>query len=400
MASTPFVLRALFKWAAVSSVVVSIVVVPAAHEATAVSGATTLAEPCAGSTDPTLYPNNHRTVVTPSGRQLALYDPAGSGLQLSWRDPNGAWSTKSLFTTVSDEVTTDRPASIALDGTGNAWVVWSGYNFSAALPLRLRRLTNLDAPQGPTVGPVVTVAPLGGGNAFADLAFHEGRGFIVWLQHSGDTYSLRTTQFSDLQTDTPSFENGATLYTSSSSKTVATLVPTSAGMHVVARAGALRVWSHDGGAQWRPGSARVGIPSKSKASAISWQGDILAAFQASPYDDQVVKVVRFSSNGDSATTSLITAKGYVHPSLARNGAHAWVIMVRRSTTSSVVSRRFDGSRWEGDVMELAANAVNGGDYSYPNAVRNFQGTLRFIVDAKRCPSSRAKNGVLAYERTL
>ena len=58
---------------------------------------TTVVEPCAGSSNPTFYANNHRMVVTPGGRQLALYDPDGSGVQLAWRDGTGAWNQKSIF---------------------------------------------------------------------------------------------------------------------------------------------------------------------------------------------------------------------------------------------------------------------------------------------------------------
>ena len=384
---------------ALSLSLLTFVLAPA--KAVAAGVVTTVVDACSGSSNPTFYPNNRRMVVTPDGRRLALYDPHGSGFQLAWRDGEGAWTTKSLFETVTDEVSSDRPASIALDGTGNAWVVWSGYNFSAPLPLRLRRLTNLDAPGGPSIGPVVTVQPTGRGNAFADLAFHGGRGFIVWLQRTGDSsHSLTTTQFSELATDTPSFENRAVLYTGSSSSTSGTLVSTPAGMRVVARAGKVKVFSHSSGAQWSAGSAVVSAPSKSKPSAIAYGSDILAAFQAAPFNDNIVKVVRFSTTGNSVSTSLVTPTGYVQPSLAGDASRAWLVMVAKGTERTVVSRQFDGSTWGSNVVEIPASVANGGDYAYPNTVREVDGTLRFLVDGKRCPSSSARNAVLAFERTL
>ena len=368
--------------------------------ATAAGVVTTVAEPCIGSSNPTFYSNNHRMVVTSTGRRLAIFDPDGSGVHLAWSDGDAPWSTKSIYG-VSDEAPSDRPASIALDGTGNAWVVWSGYNFSSPLPLRLRRLTNLDAPGGPTVGPVVTVQPAGQGNAFADLEFQGGRGFIVWLQRTGSTsYALKTIQFSQLNTDTPAFENPATLYSSSASTTSGTLVPTPAGMRVVARAGSLKVYSNTSGAQWAAGSASTKAPTKAKPSAIAFGNDILATFQAAPFKDDIVKVVRFSSTGSSVSSSLVTTRGYIHPSIAGNASGAWVVMVAKGTTRTVVSRRLDGSSWGSDVTEISASVTNGGDYAYPNALREVDGTLRFLVDGKRCPSSGARNAVLAFERTV
>jgi hypothetical protein len=339
-------------------------------------------------------------VMTSTGRRLAIFDPDGSGVHLSWRDGDGPWSTQSIYG-VSDEAPSDRPASIALDGTGNAWVVWSGYNFSSPLPLRLRRLTNLDAPGGPTVGPVVTVQSAGQGNAFADLAFWNGRGFIVWLQRTGSTsYSLKTTQFSELGTDEPAFENTATLYSGSASTTSGTLVPTPAGVRVVARAGSLKVFSNTSGGQWSAGSASTKAPAKAKPSAIAFGNDILATFQAAPFNDDIVKVVRFSNTGNSVSNSLVTPRGYIQPSIAGDASRAWLVMVAKGTTRSVVSRQFDGSAWGGDVTEISASAPNGGDYAYPSALREVDGTLRFLVDGKRCPSSGARNAVLAFERTV
>jgi hypothetical protein len=369
--------------------------------ANAGSGVVTLADPCTGSSNPTFYANNHRMVVSPGGRQLALYDPDGNDVELAWEDSGGSWRTRSLYGGVSDEASSDRPASIATDGRGNAWVVWSGYKFSQELPVRLRRLTDLDAPEGPTVGPVITVQAAGRGNAFADLAFREGRGFIVWLQRKDETrYSLQTIQLARLGTDTPSFRNEATLYTGSNPAMAGTLVATPRGMRVVALAGGLRVFSHVSGARWRAGSARARAPAETKPSAIVVKGGILAAFQSSLRAGGVVKVVRFSNTGDRISTSLTTGGGYMQPSLAGGRRTAWLVMVTGGLQSSVVSRRYDGSRWGGDVTEISADARDGGDYAYPNTARRVSRTLRFLVDGERCPTRAVSNSVIYYERPV
>jgi hypothetical protein len=380
---------------ALAALVLASVAAPKAAIARGVSS--TVAEPCEGSSDPTLYPNNHRLLVTSSGRWLALFDPAGSGLQLAWRDGAGAWSTKSVFEGVTDEQTSDRPASIALDGRGHAWVVWSGYNFKAPLPLRLRRLTNLDAADGPALGPVVTVHPTGRGNAFADLAFRRGRGFIVWLQRKGkDSYALKAIEFKGLGSARPSFRHERTLYKGSSPYSAGTLVSTRAGMRIVAQAGRVKVFFRRPGARWKAGRDGAGAYEKARPSAVAFRRDILAAFPAS---ENVVKVVRFTNKGTRARKSLVTHGGFAHASLASSDSKAWVVMVARAQRS-VVSRRFNGFRWGRVVTELRANATNGGDYQYPNTVREAKRKLRFIVDAKQCPKIAIKNAVLAYQRSV
>jgi hypothetical protein len=367
----------------------------------AVDGTSTVAGACEGSSNPTFYANNRRAVALPSGRVLAVFDPHGSAQTLAWRDPeDSAWSTKSIYSNQADDVANDRPASVALDGAGNAWVVLSGYSFAKISGVKLRRLTNLDAPSGPTAGPIVTVQPAGRGNVFADLAFQDGRGAITWLERTGDTqYQLRVAWFTNLATDTPIFEDRSVLFTSSSSAVVGTLVPTSSGMRVVARAGKLKVFAHLGGTQWSTGTAGVAAPTKAKPSAVSFGTDILATFQSSNNTD-IVKVVRFSNSGNSVSTVLTTATGYAQPTIASNGTSAWVVMVQRATTRTVVSRRYDGAAWSSDTIEVPANAPSGGDYAWPNAVREVDGKLRFIVDGQKCATSTQKNAVLYHQRSV
>jgi hypothetical protein len=365
-------------------------------------------DPCnGGSSNPTFYPNNRRLIVTPGGREIGVFDPHGSGQTLIWRDGSGSWNQKSIYSNQADDVNNDRPASIALDGTGNAWVVLSGYQFAKISAVKVRRLTNLDAASGPDVGPIVTVEPAGRGNIFADLAFQAGRGFIVWLERTGDTtYELVTTQFTP-NSATPTFTDRAVLYSSSSASTSGTLVPMAGGMRVVARAGKLKVFVNNGGSSWSTGSASVSMPTKSKPSAIPFGSDILAAFQGPPFNDQITKVVRFSASGNTVSTSLTVGgsgtadPGYIQPSIAGNGATAFVVMVNTAGDRTVMSRQYNGTSWGSDVVEIPSSVTNGGDFAYPNTERELiGGKLRFLVDGKRCPSSTQKNAVLAYRRTV
>ncbi|MGH2700403.1 MAG: hypothetical protein ACRDJ2_01375 [Actinomycetota bacterium] len=351
-----------------------------------------------GSSNATFDSNNHRMVVTPSGRTLVVYDPHGSGVDLAWKDPGEGWQEKSVFDNGPDEINNDRPASIALDGAGHAWVVWSSYNFSKIGPVKMRRLTDLDAPDGPAVGPALTVESAGTGNAAVDIAFHGGRGHIVWLQRTGSTqYSLTTVSFTDLDNPTPPLLDRTILYQSSVKRTTATLVPTPAGMRAVARAGKLRLFSYDS-LGWIRGSAATSAPAKSRPSAVAFGSDVLAAFQSSS-SPGAVKVARFSSTGNSVSTSLSTGDGYRQPSIAADGNQAWVTMVLASGTS-VVSRTFDGSSWGADATLMTA-AAGDGVFTWPNSLREVDGTLRFVV-GQRCTQDKLlqRSGVLSFEQNL
>ncbi|MFN2489083.1 MAG: hypothetical protein ABR529_04995 [Actinomycetota bacterium] len=359
-------------------------------------------DPCnGGSSNPTFYTNNHR-VVTTGGRTLAVWDPHGSDVKIAWRDGTGAWSSKTIFDNAPDEVANDRPASIALDANGHAWVAWSGYSFAAGkeAPVKLRRLDDLGAASGPTVGPITTVQAKDRGNTGVDLQILNGRGYLVWLTRSGDSlYELVTAQFNPSDT-TPVIADRSVIYSASGSSASATLVPTSAGMRIAARAGSLKIYVHNGGASWSAGSAAVSFPSKSKPSAVEFGGEIYVAFQSAPFNDEIVKVSRFNLSGSSVSTSLTTSGSrYVQPVLAAGGGKLFVVMVQKGTVRTVVSRSFNGTSWGGDVTEISAQVTNGGDFAYPNTETQISGgRLRFIVDGKRCPSSNQRNAVLGYDR--
>lgn len=363
---------------------------------------TTVADPCDGSSNPTFYPSNRRLVVTSTGRRIAVFDPHGSDVKLAWRDAGETdWTTTSIFDNGSDEVLNDRPASIALDGRGHAWVVWSGYTFDRISPVKLRRLSELNSPAGPTVGPVVTVEPAGQGNTFADIEIRRGKGFIVWLRKTGaQTYDLMTVIFDDLASATPVFRHRAVLFSGTNPNTSGTLVRTPKGMRVVARAGDLRVFVHRGGTTWRSGRATRTMPAKSRPSAVVFEGALLVAYQAAPYNDDIVRVARFSLKGNATTTLLTTSKGYTHPTLSSSRNAAWAIMVKKATNRSVVSRRFARSHWSRERTELSSDVANGDDYAWPNAMRRTRRTLRFLVDGEKCATTSQANAVLAVERRI
>jgi hypothetical protein len=357
----------------------------------------------AGSSNATFDSNNHRMVVTPGGRKLVVYDPHGSGVDLAWKDPDG-WKEKSIFDNAPDEEPNDRPASIALDGAGHAWVVWSGKPKRFG-PVKMRRLTDLDAPNGPIVGPAMTVESGGdpdSGNSAVDLAFQDGRGHIVWLQRTGSTqYSLTTVSFTDLGDPTPELLDRKILHQGSSNQTSATLVPTPAGMRAVARAGKLRLFRYDSSG-WTAGSAETSAPAQARPSAVAFGGGVLTAWQSS-FSPGAVTVARFSNNGDSVRTSLSTADGYVEPAIAASASDskAWVIMVRASG-NSVVSRTFDGSSWGGDATLMTSDHGHGdGEFTWPNTLREVRGTLRFLV-GQRCTQTGGKqrSAVLSFEQNL
>jgi hypothetical protein len=353
-----------------------------------------------GSSNPTFSTNNHR-VVTVEGRTLAVFDPHGSDVKLAWRDGTDSWSSKTIFDNAPDEVLNDRPASIALDGIGHAWVAWSGYSFNSnkLAPVKLRRLDNLGAPGGPTLGPITTVQAVGMGNTGVDLQIQNGQGYLVWLTRTASTsFQLVTAQF-DPSDATPVIANRTAIYTSGGSSPSATLVATSAGMRIVARTSKLKIYVHSGGAQWSAGTASASMPSKAKPSAVELGGEIYVAYQGAPFADGIVKISRFNLSGSSVSTSLTTGTGYAQPVLAAGGGELFVVMVKRATESTVVSRQWADSTWGGDVTEISAQVQNGGDFAYPNSETQISGgRLRFIVDGKVCPTSKQRNAILGYDR--
>jgi hypothetical protein len=381
-------------------------IVPASQ---AWSDVSQVASSCSGSSDSTLFPNNHRLTASQSGRLLGVYDPHGSGVQFVWRDPAGAWQTSTTGAVTNGffpgDIANDRPASIAVArdtaGQEHAWVVWGGYTFSKVSAVKMRRLSNLDAAGGPSVGPEVTLEPAGLGNNRVDLAFLTtgltSEGAVSWTRKAGSSaYEIVVGWLSSLDTDTPTLVNRAVLYAGSSGDASGTLVPASTGMRLVAaRASKIRLYQNDAlnPLLWTKSEVGPASSSTAKPSAVELSsGEILTAAETDTSAHKV-SVIKFEASGASATTSLATTSGYSQPSIATDGSRAWVFMVRNSD-KSLVSRELGLTGGWGDyVSELPS-----GDYAWPNTIRSATTTLRLFVDGPRCPSSTGKNAVLYYER--
>ena len=371
-----------------------------------------------GSSNPTFYAGNRRMAVTAGGRVLAVYDPHGSGQQLKWRDAgSSSWSatTRGSVTDgqllAAGDISNDRTASIVVGrdslGAEHAWVVYAGYEFTKVSAVKMRRLSDLDNPLGPSVGPEVNLEPAGRGNVRVDMAFEDTssgpRAVLSWVRRTGDTqYQLLVAGLSSLDSDTPSLVGTTALYTGSTANTSGTLVPSAQGMRVVARTSRLRLFAHSSSApltSWTTGSATVRLALKAKPTAVALSsGDILAVAE-SDTSSHVVKAIRFSSSGSTATTELTTTSGYANPAVVHTtGDNALLVMVNRNT-NSVVSRARTSGSWGTDVTEIGPAA--GGDYAWPNVLREpVGGYLRILVDGAKCGTSKQQNQVLAYSRLL
>lgn len=388
-------------------------------ETTAIPGHTAdglmeVTSPYTGSSDPTYYPSNHRLAITGGGRQLALVGRHSSGVQLTWRDAGGGWQTKTTGS-VTDGLllgntgTGDWPASIAVArdsaGAQHAWAVWSGAGENEIRPVQLRRMSNLDAAAGPSVGPPVDVSPTGTVQDRADLAFERtpsgtSRGAVVWVKKTSDTsWDLLVSWFTNLDTATPSFTAPTVLHTANNSNVTATLVPTPSGLTAVVRTGtgSIRTFSHDASAPlgtWTAGTAGVGASYKARPSAVALSsGAVVAAFDADTTNN-IVKVQRFSPAGTPAAVEL-TLTGYAHPALAGDGTNMWLVLIRKSD-GAVVTRQFTPAGGWSTTDRVEISGIAG--LAFPNTLRDVDGRLRFLVRGPAGTTSRS--AALSYQRPL
>jgi|GEM_PF-2280891 len=384
--------------------------------------ATKVAQRCEGSSDPTLFSNNRRLVSTARGRLLALYDPHGAGQQLVWRDPPGRWRKRTrgqvadgFLPGAGRKDRSDRPASIAVARDERrhqaAWIVTSGASFGRAngAGVWLHRLSGLNHPDGPKVGPAVRVQR--GQGARADLAFERGpngrfRGVISWLRRTPrGTYRFRTAWFTDLSSNKPRIRAPSTIFRSAVGSPTGTLVPTEGGMRIIASTGPgrLRLFKHRAGTalrRWLKGRAAVSVRPRSKPSAVALDsGRILAAAEARARGRRVVRVLRFSASG-SRVTRIMSRRGWSRPALtsARTTGRAWLVAVRRRG-ERIVSRGFRaGSGWGRVREETRVRGPLGA--AAPNVPRYSNRRLRVLLAGVACPGPRDANGVIAYERAL
>ena len=379
-------------------------------------GMSEVASPTTGSSNPTFYAGNRRLAITDAGRLLTIHGGSAS-IRLAWRDPSGGWQRRTTGANgeglvLSGSGSGDLPTSIAVakdrSGVERAWVVWSGRSASSRRSVQMARLDDLDAPGGPTIGPVKTVDAPALGAFRADVAFERApdgtqRGVLVWSRQTGEaTFEIVTGWFTDLGgSSTPAIHDVKTIYTTAdSSNRFASVVPAANGTRVLARStsGAMRVYAHASAAPLTAWTASaVGAPVSSSGSPTGVgldNGDLLAAADADT--SGVVKVQRFTAGGVAATPEL-TLSGYTQPTLASDGAKAWLLMVRLSD-GYVVSRKLTpGVGWDtADTVEIGAQG--GGNHAWPNAIRQTDGRLRFVVRGPAGASGRSS--VLAFQRGL
>jgi hypothetical protein len=376
-------------------------------------GLSTVAGTKVGSSDPTYYANQHHVALTSGGRLLVVYGRHSTGVQLAWRDAGGGWQTDTTGAVTDGQLlsgsgTGDWPASIvvAQDSSGNehAWAVWARVSFSFVNGVSMRRLSNLDSPGGPTVGPVVTVESAGLGTAKADLGFEiEGstpRGVVMWTRKTGDTtWAIVATWFTNLDTDTPTFGNTAVLSAGSGTSSSGTLIPSSFGMRAGLRdgGGKVHMFGHDVGTPlgtWWSGTQGMAVPSGARVSGIAFSSGQLVASAETDTTNHVVTVQVFNSQGQQPQTKL-SVNGFAQPVLASDGSTLYLVMIR-SSDGFVVSRSYDGASWSAVRVEIGAEG--GGNYSWPNILRQTDGRIRLIV---RGPSGGpSQTAVLAFQRVL
>jgi len=376
-------------------------------------GLSTVAGPTVGSSDPTYYASQHHVALTSAERLLVVYGRHSSGIQLAWRDPGSGWQTDTTGAVTGGQLlsgsgTGDWPASIvvAKDSSGkeHAWAVWARASFLYTSGVSMRRLSNLDSSDGPSVGPVVTVEPAGLGTAKADLSFETAgsvqRGVAMWTRKTGDSsWAIVTSWFTNLDTDTPAFSNQTVLATGTGTSSSGTLIPSAQGMRGGVRdgAGKVHLYGHDLGAplnSWWSGVAGMTLPSGARVSGVAFSSGQLAVVGETNTSSHVVAVQVFNGGGGQPQTKL-SVTGYMQPTLATDGTALHLVMVRTSD-GFVVSRSYDGVSWSALRVEIGAEG--GGNYSWPNPVRDTDGRLRFVV---RGPSGGvSQNAVLAFQRIL
>jgi hypothetical protein len=368
---------------------------------------TQVAGPCDGSSNPTIYANSRRVAVTPGRRVLAIFDPHGRGQQLKWRDPGGPWrsETRGAVSNGSfpEDAPGDRTGTIAVTPRqAGARIVWSGTNaVEYPVPVRMARLTGLDAPGGPRVAEVTSIAGVGRGKARPDVAFERGprgrlRGVVTWLARGPDSFHVVAGWFDPAAPGPLRVHHRTTVLSAPDGSATQALVPTPAGMRIVTTTGrgTLRMFRHRGGAplrRWRAGRAVVAAPRDARPSAVWATGRVMVAVGGA---SGPVRVVAFSATGRRARVVKRMA-GRSEPVITGGGRRAWVVMVR-SAGGELVSRRFvRGSGWSKRERVEA-----GGDLSEPNAPRHTRRRLRVLVQGDRCASNAKSNEVLLAERRL
>jgi hypothetical protein len=370
-----------------------------------------VADSTLGSSASTAFAGNARSVVTAGGRVITVHGSHGEGLQLAWRDIGGVWQRATIGPiedgrVLSGTETGDWTASIAVgtdrDGREHAWLMWAGATFtSTPRPAGIVRLSDLDAPWGPTVGEDVTLDD--NSSAHAALAFDAvaRRLALVWTRRSAtDTYEVITGWVTDLESATPAIDGEVVLSSSASSNRNATVVVGPDGATYVVgpiESDGLGLYVHPGGADvtgWVAGTAvgAAAATGSSPSAVVLPDGDILAAIDTAAG----ATVHRFSATG-SAFEIELADPGLRNPALAAGGDQVVMVGVR-GDDGYVVSRSRDAFGGWADEERVEIGAEGGGNHSWPNPVRALDGRLRFIVQGPAIDPNRTT--VYWFQRVL
>lgn len=378
---------------------------------TIIDGLSKIADATVGSSEPTYFNSQHRVEVTDAGRMLAVHGLHATGPRLVWRDPAGSWASRSEGSVQNGILTPksgtgDWPASIALarDSAGeqHAWIVFAPTKPGMQKNLSLRRISNLDGPNGPTIGPLVTLD--GPGSIRPDIAFETlpsgaQRGTVLWTRKVSDTrFELTTGSLTDLDTDTPEVHSRVVLNGGGSSQQYGTVVSARDGMRILTRPGNSRLVPFtrpvDAPATaWNRGANGISITGDPAATALS-TGEVLTVIEDQIANDSV-NVLRYSPAGVAKPVEL-DLEGYSTPTITSDGTEAWIVMIRESD-DYVVSRHYTPQTgWSGsDRVEIGPEG--NGPYRYPNADTTADGRLRIVVEG---PGSVDRSEVYAFQRPL
>ena len=368
---------------------------------------TKVAAPCKGSSNPTFFSSNHRLDETSKGRLLAIYDPHGNGQRLAWKNRRGRWRSRTRGKVRNgffhSARSADRPGSIVVGrdarGREHAWVVWAADDFTGdRLPLLMRRLTSLNAPRGPRVGPLVKLAPTGSGHARPDLALKSGRIAVVWVDRTANgSFDLTVGWITTLGKPRPDLVSQRVLLTTRGSAPAATVVATPNGVRVVATNGRRSMWlfSHDEEdplTRWRVGR-RAAVPRGGKPTATVFQRKRIVA-AASGRRGGRMRVVAFRDRRRPKV--LLRLRGHTQPSLTRVGRKVVLVMVRQRD-GRVVSRTHRGRRGWTKRDRVEVRRTRNRRLAWPSTMRRGS-PLRFIVQGAHCRIRSTSNGVLAVSR--
>ena len=287
-------------------------------------------------------------------------------------------------------------------------MVWSSASSGTTRSVQMRRLTNLESPSGPTVGPVVTVDAPSRGTLRADIAFEtaldgQKRGVLLWTRKATDTtHEIVTSWFTNLATDTPALSGSTVLLSGTSSSRYGTLLSAPNGVRALVRgnSSAFKVFGHDRAqplTTWWQGASGTATPSSSSSSPAGValaSGEMLATAETD-LTAHVVKVQRFNAGGAPGAVEL-QLTGYQQPALDER-RHA------RLARDEARERRFDRlaparRRPAGARSTASRSGAEGGAMSWPNPLAQADSRLRLIVAGPLSSSSR--RSVLGFQRLL